>query len=118
MVIEKTKLQHPSIINQIERSIFFIRGERVMIDIDLAQLYGVTTKRFNEQVKRNIERFPPDFMFQLTQEESVNLRSHFATSSLVEHGGRRYLPYVFTEYGAIMVANILKSQHAVEMSML
>ena len=105
-------------LNRIDRSILLIRDLRVMIDADLAVLYGVTTKRFNEQVKRNIDRFPPDFMFRLTKNEMANLRSQFATSSLKDYGGRRYLPYVFTEYGAIMVANIINSRHAIEMSIL
>ena len=86
-----------------------------MIDADLAALYGVTTKRFNEQVKRNPARFPVDFMFRLSNEEHAALRSQFATSSW-GHGGRRYLPYVFTEHGAIMAATILNSPRATEMS--
>lgn len=105
-----------------------VRGQRVMLDADLAELYGVATKRFNEQVKRNIERFPVDFMFQLTEEEGESLRSQIATSnaddslrsqivtSNVGRGGRRYLPYVFTEHGAIMAASVLNSPRAVEMS--
>jgi len=91
-----------------------IRGQRVLLDADLAEIYGVPTKRFNEQVKRNLERFPPDFMFQLTSEEVDNLRSQFATSSL--WGGARYRPYVFTEHGAIMAASVLNSPRAVQMS--
>jgi phage regulator Rha-like protein len=84
-----------------------------MLDADLAAVYEVTTKRLNEQVKRNQDRFPEDFAFQLTPEELANLRSRFATSS---HGGRRYLPYAFTEHGAIMAANILNSPRATQMS--
>ncbi len=84
-----------------------------MIDADLAVLYSVTTKRLNEQVKRNLKRFPSDFMFQLNEEEFENLKSHFATS---RWGGRRYLPYVFTEHGAIMLANVLNSPGAVQAS--
>ena len=91
-----------------------------MLDTDLAELYGVSTKRFNEQVRRNIERFPRDFMFQLTVQEVTNLRSQFATSSLPgipsEWGGRRYLPHVFTEHGAIMAATILNTPQATEVS--
>lgn len=87
-----------------------------MLDSDLADIYGVTTKRFNEQVKRNIKRFPEDFMFQLTVEEDDHLRSQFATSNKTR-GGRRYLPYVFTEHGALMAANILNSERAIEASM-
>ena len=84
-----------------------------MLDADLAELYGVETKRLNEQVSRNSERFPEDFMFQLTVEEFANLKSQFATSSW---GGRRKLPYVFTEHGAIMAASVLNSQRAIEIS--
>ena len=99
----------------IEKKIYLIRNQRVMLDSDIAELYGVTTKRFNEQVKRNIERFPEDFMFKLTDAEYKILRSQFATSNII-HGGRRYTPYVFTEHGAIMAATILNSSKAVEMS--
>jgi hypothetical protein len=95
--------------------ILFIRNTRVMLDADLAELYGVPTKRFNEQVKRNLGRFPSDFMFQLTAEEFTNLRSQIATSN-AGHGGRRYAPYAFTEHGAIMAATILNSQRAIDMS--
>lgn len=102
-------------IERIERKIYVIRGERVMLDSDLAEIYDVTTKRFNEQVKRNLNRFPEDFMFQLTKEEYESLRSQIATSK-TGRGGRRYLPYVFTEHGAIMAANILNSERAVEAS--
>jgi hypothetical protein len=77
-----------------------IRGQRAILDVDLARVYGVTTKRLNEQVKRNVKRFPPDFLFQLTAQEAENLKSQIATSS--SHGGRRKLPYAFTENGAIM----------------
>jgi len=80
----------------ITRKIYLIRGQKVMLDSDLAELYGVTTKRLNEQVRRNAERFPADFIFQLSPEEYDILRSHFATSRL-KHGGRRHPPYVFTE---------------------
>ena len=83
---------------QIERSILNIRGHRVLLDADLAKIYGVSTKRLNEQVKRNLNRFPDDFMFQLSEKEEANLRSQFATSS-ESHGGRRYMPYSFTEHG-------------------
>lgn len=97
----------------IERVIFVIRGEKVMLDSDLASLYGVTTKRLNEQVKRNIDRFPDTFMFQLTKEECNDLKSHFATSSW---GGRRKLPYVFTEHGVVMLASVLNSPIAIAAS--
>ena len=92
-----------------------IRGEKVILDSDLAQLYGVTTSRLNEQVKRNLERFPRDFVFRLTRPEFENLISQIATSSS-GYGGRRKLPFVFTEHGAIMAANVLNSARAVEMS--
>jgi len=100
-------------VEQIESRIFLIREQKVMLDQDLAELYGVETKRLNEQVRRNSERFPEDFMFQLTDEEFANLKSQFATSSW---GGRRKLPYAFTEHGAIMAASVLNSPRAVEAS--
>jgi hypothetical protein len=128
----------------IENMIYFSRGHRVMLDRDLARLYGVETKRLNEQLQRNRYRFPEDFAFKLTKEEwdslmcqigtskvngisirsqkatldsrdDVSLRSQFATSN-VGRGGRRYLPYVFTEHGVVMLANVLRSKHAVRMS--
>jgi len=89
-----------------------------VLDVESAALYGVTTKRFNERVKRNLQRFPSDFMFQMTPEEFARLRSQFATSSSVRHGGRRHLPYVFTEHGAIMAATVLNSRRAVQMSII
>ena len=95
--------------------ILTLRGQRVIIDADLAVLYDVPTKRLNEAVKRNIEKFPSDFMFTLAEDEFANLRSQFATSSAA-HGGRRYLPRVFTEHGALMAASILNSPRAVEIS--
>ena len=90
----------------------------MLLDGDLATLYGVTTKRLNEQVKRNTDRFPSDFMFQLTDQETIFLRSQIATSNNVKpaRGGRRYLPYAFTEHGAIQAANVLNSPRAVELS--
>jgi hypothetical protein len=102
-------------VGKIESSILLIRGQRVMLDSELAALYGVTTKRLNEQVRRNLERFPSDFMFQLAAEEADSLRSQFATSK-PERGGRRYLPYAFTEHGAIMAASVLNSPQAVKVS--
>ena len=95
----------------IQPMIQVIRGQQVMLDKDLAMLYGVETKRLNEQVKRNIERFPDDFMFRLTKSDMENLRSHFATSSW---GGTRQLPYAFTEQGIAMLSSVLKSQTAVD----
>lgn len=91
-----------------------IRGQKVILDSDLARTYGTPTKVFNKAVKRNKNRFPADFMFQLTREEFENLRFQFGTSS--SHGGRRFLPYAFTENGAIMAANVLNSPEAVRMS--
>ena len=90
-----------------------LRGKRVILDVDLSQLYGVATKRLNEQVLRNKGRFPADFAFQLSSSEWENLKSQFATSSW---GGRRKLPYAFTEHGALMAAGVLNSRRAIEMS--
>jgi hypothetical protein len=100
---------------RVESRIVSIRGYRVILDSDLAELYGVEVKRLNEQVKRNSQRFPQDFLMRLTAEEAANLKSQIATSSS-SHGGRRKLPYAFTEHGAIMAASVLNSQRAVEMS--
>jgi hypothetical protein len=91
-----------------------IRGQRVILDSDLARIYGTPTKILNKAVKRNLERFPDDFIFQLTLDELENLKFQFGTSS--SHGGRRKLPYAFTENGAIMAANVLNSPEAVRMS--
>ncbi len=99
----------------VESRILVLREQKVILDTDLAELYGVPVKRLNEQVKRNQERFPPDFMFRLSGEESDALRSQSATSK-TGHGGRRYAPYAFTEHGAIMAATVLNSERAVEMS--
>lgn len=98
-----------------ENIIRTIRNQRVILDADLAALYEVPTKRFNEAVKRNAERFPQEFMFQLTKEEAAALRSQIATSNPTR-GGRRYLPYAFTEHGALMAATILNSPQAITMS--
>src|SRR5215218_2102098 len=102
-------------VERVESRILLIRGEKVILDTDLAELYGATTKRLNEQVRRNLDRFPADFMFQLTDEEFAILRSQFATSRS-GWGGRRYPPFVFTEHGAIMAANVLNSPRAVAVS--
>ena len=110
--MKKEVLQQVSI----EQKIFMIHGHKVMLDEDLAQLYKVPTKRLNEQVKRNAQRFPPDFMFQLTQDENQQirrLRSQIATS---KRGGRQYLPYVFTEQGVAMLSSVLNSERAVQMN--
>ena len=97
-----------------------IRGQKVMLDRDLAAMYGVPTKRLNEAIKRNITRFPPDFMFQLTVEEFQNLKSQFATSSSEEgkagRGGVRKLPYAFTEQGVAMLSSVLNSEIAIQVN--
>ncbi|MBR2856369.1 MAG: ORF6N domain-containing protein [Bacteroidales bacterium] len=98
-------------LSKIEERIFTIRGKQVMIDKDLALLYGVETKRLNEQVKRNIERFPEDFMFQLTMEEC--LRSQFATLNQAQGQHLKYLPYAFTENGIAMLSSVLRSETAI-----
>jgi len=98
----------------IQSLILTLRGQRVMLDSDLARLFGVSTKRLLEQFKRNRDRFPADFAFQLEREEVAILRSQIATSSL--HGGRRYLPVAFTEHGVIMLASVLNSPVAVDAS--
>ncbi len=94
-------------IDQVKTKIYTIRGLKVMLDSDLAELYGVETKTFNQSVKRNSERFTEDFMFQLTQDEWKYLRSQIVTST-PQRGGRRYLPYVFTEYGTLLLSSIFK----------
>lgn len=96
---------------RIEARIFMIRGHKVMLDADLAELYGVETKALTRAVRRNLERFPEDFMFQLTSGEFANLRRQFGTSS--QWGGRRYPPYGFTEQGVAMLSSVLRSQRAV-----
>jgi hypothetical protein len=101
-------------LDYVESLIRFIRGRRVILDSDLARLYGVTTARLNEQVKRNQDRFPSDFMFTLSRQEFAALISQNATSK--GRGGRRKLPIVFTEHGAIMAANVLTSGRAIEVS--
>ena len=93
--------------------IYEIRGQKVMLDSDLAELYGVETKRLNEQIKRNSDRFPEDFMFQLTENEWESLRSQFATSK-IGRGGRTYLPSVFTEHGVLMLSSVLNSDKAIQ----
>jgi ORF6N domain len=99
----------------IEEKIFLIRGQRVMIDSDLAEFYQVATKVLNQAVKRNLHRFPEDFMFQLTEDETQSLRSQIVTSN-ERRGGRRTLPFVFTEHGAVMLASVLNSSKAIEAS--
>jgi len=104
------------LVDQIEPLILDIRGQKVLLDKDLATLYGVTTKRLNEQVRRNRERFPEDFLLQLTKEEADALRSQNATLKPGRGQHRKYAPYAFTEHGAIMAATILNSPRAVEVS--
>lgn len=113
---------------QIADNIYYIRGQKVMLDTDLALLYGIPTKRLKEQVKRNISRFPEHFVFELTKEKHDSLRSHFATlktegennSNRAVKGKRgshiKYMPYAFKEHGILMLANVLKSGRAIEMS--
>ena len=116
-------------VEQLDRLIYEIRGQRVMLDAHVAAVYGVTTKAFNQAVKRNADRFPIDFVFQLTRDEVEALRSQIVTSkkrsqivtasdagSSRGRGGRRYLPYAFTEHGAIMAAMVLNSSQAIQMS--
>jgi len=112
----------------VERLIVAVRGQRVILDADLARLYGVETKALNRAVKRNAERFPADFMFQVTSEELGDVRYQYGTSNRElrnwsqiattggKRGGRRYRPYAFTEHGALQAANILRSTRAVQMS--
>jgi hypothetical protein len=102
-------------VNRLESKIYLIRGERVMLDFDLATLYQVPTKRLKEQVKRNQKRFPPDFMFILSEQELANLRSQIATSSLA-WGGRRHLPFAFTEHGVAMLSSVLNSEQAISVN--
>src|SRR3989337_2273357 len=98
----------------IEGRICMIRGQKVMLDSDLAELYGVPTKRLNEQVRRNISRFPSDFMFQLTDDEAKSLRSQIATLKRGRGHHRKYLPYAFTEQGVAMLSSGLSSERAAE----
>ena len=111
--VAKSGNQQLPVENKVESLIRVIRGKQVMLDRDLAELYGVETRRLNEQVKRNIERFPEDFMFQLTKEEFENWKSQFATSNSIVMGARKR-PYAFTEQGVAMLSGVLKSSTAVE----
>jgi methyl-accepting chemotaxis protein len=107
-------------LERIVSRILLVRGQKVMLDADLAELYGVSTGRLNQQVRRNRDRFPSDFMFQMTNQEVERLRSQIAISigemQQVGRGGRRYLPHAFTEHGAIMAATILNTPRAIEVS--
>jgi hypothetical protein len=112
----KTKRDAPVRVEHITRTILLLRGQRVILDAELAALYGVTTKRLNEQVKRNAERFPEDFLFRLSRDETEALnRSQIATGSQ-KHRNPRFPPFAFAEHGAIMAATILNSPRAVEIS--
>lgn len=97
----------------VERRILVIRGQKVMLDRDLAELYGILTKNLNKAVSRNMNRFPEDFMFQLTKEEFENLKFHFGTSSW---GGSRKMPHAFTEYGILMLSSVLNSERAIQVN--
>ena len=105
----------PIPVERIQQRIFLVRGQKVMVDADLADLYHVGTSTFNRAVKRNFERFPDDFMFQLTVHEAKILRCQIGISSK-RHGGRRYQPYVFTEHGVAMLSSVLRSTRAVQMN--
>ena len=100
---------------EVKNLIYEVRGYKVMLDSDLAELYEVQTKRLNEAVKRNLTRFPKHYMFQLTNEEYESLRSQFATSNKTR-GGRRYMPFVFTEQGVAMLSSVLKSEKAIQIN--
>jgi hypothetical protein len=108
---EKELLIHQAI----ENKIYIIRGQKVMLDKDLSELYGITTKVFNQAVKRNLERFPEDFMFQLTDFEQDYLRSQIVTSK-TGRGGTRYLPMAFTEHGVLMLSSVLNSPRAIQVN--
>ena len=101
-------------LKKIGDKIITIRGVKVITDFDLAALYGIETKQLKRQVKRNIDRFPQDFMFQLTKEEFENLRCQFGSSSF--HGGRRYMPFVFTEQGVAMISSVIKNEMAIKVN--
>lgn len=100
----------------IEGKIYMIRGHKVMLDSDLAELYAVPTKRLNEQVRRNITRFPSDFMFQLSEDEAASLRSQIATLKKGRGEHRKYLPYAFTEQGVAMLSSVLNSERAIHVN--
>ncbi|MEY2483197.1 MAG: hypothetical protein QOK24_1725 [Verrucomicrobiota bacterium] len=110
----ETVMAERKTIGRVESAIHLIRGQRVMLDSDLAQIYEVSTKQLNQQLKRNRNRFPEDFAFQLTANEFVSLRSQIVTSKT--RGGRRYLPWVFTEHGSLMLASVLNSEVAIQAS--
>ena len=103
-------------VERIERAIYLIRGQKVMLDRDLAVLYGVETKRLKEQVRRNLDRFPDDFAFVLDPQEFATLRSQFATSKSEARGGTQYLPMAFTEQGVAMLSTVLNSKRAIDVN--
>ncbi len=106
------------LVERVERRILLIRGHKVLLDNDLAELYGVPAFRLNEQVKRNVKRFPTDFMFQLTAEETKSLRSQIAILKLGRGRHRKYLPYVFTEQGVAMLSSVLNSERAIQVNII
>lgn len=112
-----TKKQTLAILSDdiVVNKIYVIRNQKVMLDSDLAELYGVETKALNQAIKRNIDRFPEDFMFQITESEWESLRSQFVTSK-IGRGGRTYLPNVFTEHGVLMLSSVLNSQQAIQVN--
>ncbi|MSR78178.1 MAG: ORF6N domain-containing protein [Candidatus Omnitrophica bacterium] len=110
----KLKLQGTLESDVLEQKIYWIRGKKVMLDSDLASLYGVATKQLNRQVKRNVGRFPEDFMFQITQDEF--LRCQIGTFGSSQKGSRKYLPYVFTEHGILMLSSVLNSERAIQVN--
>jgi hypothetical protein len=110
------KTKPPVTADQIESHLYIVRGQRVMLDSDLARLYGVSTARLNEQVMRNLDRFPDDFSYVLSQQELANLMSQFATSSSASYGGRRKPTRVFTEQGVAMLSSVLRSPTAVKVN--
>jgi hypothetical protein len=112
--MKENEMNHHLILREtIERKILLVRGLKVMLDSDLAKLYGVSTKRLNQQVRRNLKRFPADFMFQLTKEEYEALRLHFATLNEGRGRHRKYLPFAFTEQGVAMLSSVLNSERAI-----
>ncbi len=103
------------LVSRVEGRIYWVRGQRIMLDFDLAKIYGASTKQLNQAVRRNRARFPSDFMFQLAEDETSALRSQFVTSN-IGRGGRRYMPYAFTEHGAVMLSSVLHTETAVNAS--
>jgi hypothetical protein len=99
----------------VEKIIYLLRGQKVMLDIDLAELYETETRQFNQAVKRNVRRFPNDFMFQLTEKEYEDLKAEFP-KRIKNHGGRRYLPFAFTEQGIAMLSSVLNSERAIDVN--